>query len=303
MRYIGKCPASCGEIFQGFIGEDEFLASYIIPLYSTAELVEDINGYNSFDNPRVKIFERKNKKADLAKKKTLEYFGVPANEADKLKIVINSDVPIGKGLSSSTADIGAAIGACAAYLNKEISPDLASRIALSIEATNTNFYKESMIFNSVTGDKREVLGNIENTKVMILIPDGRVNTQELRMRENYAQIKKRNEPKIRVCYEETVKAFQTKNYAKLGEIGIESALLNETLIRKLFLSEIIEIALVNNAYGINIAHSGTAIGILMRDDYDESKLVYDLNEAGVFSFYNSHMTLPIVSGGISWSRE
>lgn len=303
MRYFGKCPASCGEIFQGYMDGDEFLASYFIPLYSRAELIEGSKKINAFENSRVKILDRKNKKVELAKCKTLEYFGMSPKEIEDIKIIIESPIPIGKGLSSSTADIGATIAACGAYLGNEIDADLATKIALSIEATDTNYYKESMVFSSVTGVKKEILGTIENSKVMVLIPDGRVNTQELRMRDNYLQLKTKNEEAIRRCYENTVKAFASKNYAKLGEVGTESALLNENLIKKMFLNEIIEIALVNNTYGINIAHSGTAIGILMREDYDDSKLIYELQEAGILNFYNTSFTMPIIQGGLTWKVE
>lgn len=303
MRYFGKCPASCGEIFQGYIGDDEFLVSYFIPLYSRAELVEGAKNINAFENSRVKILDRKNKKVELAKCKTLEYFGMSQKEIEDIKINIESPIPIGKGLSSSTADIGATIAVCGAYLGKEIDADLATKIALSIEATDTNYFKESMVFSSVTGTKKEILGNIENSKVMVLIPEGRINTQELRMRDNYNQLKMKNEESIRRCYENTVKAFATKNYAKLGEVGIESALLNESLIKKMYLNEIIEIALVNNAYGINVAHSGTAVGILLRNDYDEAKLTYELTESGILNFYNTSFTMPIIEGGLSWKVE
>ncbi|MGL5439900.1 MAG: hypothetical protein ACRDA4_05855 [Filifactoraceae bacterium] len=299
MRYFGKCPAACGEIFQGYMGEDEFLVSYFIPLYSRAELVEGSKNISPFENSRVKILDRKNKKVELAKNKTLEYFGVPQREIEDIKIEIKSSIPIGKGLSSSTADIGATIAACGAYLGKIIDSELATKIALSIEATDTNYFRKSMVFSSVTGERRETLGVIENSKVLVLIPEGRVNTQELRMRDNYIQIKKRNEEGIRRCYENTVKSFRDKNYARLGEVGIESALMNESLIKKMYLNEIIEIALVNNTYGVNIAHSGTAIGILMRNDYDETKLIYELRESGILNFYNTSFTMPIIEGGLS----
>ncbi len=57
-------------------------------------------------------------------------------------------------------------------------------------------------------------------------------------------------------------SFLNKDIKKLGEAITLSSLENQKILYKENLEEIIKTALSYNAYGVNIAHSGTLIGIL-----------------------------------------
>ena len=46
MKYYGICPASCGEFVQGVMDRAEYLCSYAVDLYSTAEVEEKLNNIN-----------------------------------------------------------------------------------------------------------------------------------------------------------------------------------------------------------------------------------------------------------------
>ena len=100
MKSYGICPASCGEFVQGFLGDDEYLSSYAIDMFSVVTLEEKKEKINK--GPR---------KSRKAMEKVFEKFNIPLEESQNLSLEINSTIPVGKGMASSTADIGATIKA------------------------------------------------------------------------------------------------------------------------------------------------------------------------------------------------
>ena len=96
MKYYGICPASCGEFVQGVMDRAEYLCSYAVDLYSTAEVEEKLNNIN--------LGPLKSRKAIEA---VFKKFNIPVEESKNISLKIRSKIPVGKGMASSTADIGA----------------------------------------------------------------------------------------------------------------------------------------------------------------------------------------------------
>ena len=141
----GSCPGTCGELVQGYIGKNEYISSYCIDLYSRATVSEKKSS-KKFSRPR-------KSKSIEASSLVFEYFGLNKNQVDNLHISIKSNIPIGKGMASSTADIGACIMATLDYLDKDMKADEISRLVAKIEATDSIFYPEVCIFDPIKGAK------------------------------------------------------------------------------------------------------------------------------------------------------
>ena len=112
MKHYGICPASCGELVQGVMDRDEYLCSYAVDLYSTAEVEERLNNINIGPSKSRRAIEEVFKK-----------FNIPVEESRNISLKIKSKIPIGKGMASSTADIGATIGATLGLIKKELSSE------------------------------------------------------------------------------------------------------------------------------------------------------------------------------------
>ncbi|MGO0862607.1 cobalamin biosynthesis protein, partial [Clostridioides difficile] len=84
----------------------------------------------------------------------------------------------------------------------------------------------------------------------------------------------------------------------VGEACTLSSLADENIEKKEYLNEIIKISELYGAYGVNIAHSGTVIGILIDKFMDDKKLIDVLCECNINSVYNKIYTLDIIDGGI-----
>ena len=66
-----------------------------------------------------------------------EKFGLPVDETKNISLNIKSQIPVGKGMASSTADIGATIKATLSMLNKTLTGEEISKLAVKIEATDS----------------------------------------------------------------------------------------------------------------------------------------------------------------------
>ena len=125
MKSYGICPASCGEFVQGFVNKEEYLSSYAIDLYSTAVVEEKLED--------IILGPRKSRKAI---EMVFENFNIPIQESKNISLNINSQIPTGKGMASSTADIGATIKATLSLIEKEMTSEEISKLAAGIEATD-----------------------------------------------------------------------------------------------------------------------------------------------------------------------
>ena len=109
MKSYGICPASCGEFVQGILDNEEYLSSYAIDMFSIASLEEKKEDIN--------LGSKKSRKAI---EKVFEKFNIPIEESKNISLDLKSNIPIGKGMASSTADIGATIKATLSILNKKL---------------------------------------------------------------------------------------------------------------------------------------------------------------------------------------
>ena len=192
MKGYAKCPASCGEFVQGMIGNEEYLCSYAVNLFSEVYLEERKDGEEEDLTERVKgtdkkIYIRNVKKSRLAIKKVFEKYDIPLETLNNISVKIISEVPVSKGMGSSTADIGAAIGAALNFIGEEMTCDEIAEIAASIEPTDSVFMEENVIFNPVKGKVKEKLGYVDNMKALLLEPNKYLNTVDLRKNRMYRE--------------------------------------------------------------------------------------------------------------------
>ena len=108
MKAIVRCPGSCGELVQGTAAGMNFLVTCPVTVYS-----------------QVSVELSTERKTDLqagdktlqAVRRTLEYLGLPWQNVE---VRIESDLPLGKGMASSSADISAATSAISAYKSARV---------------------------------------------------------------------------------------------------------------------------------------------------------------------------------------
>jgi L-threonine kinase len=287
MKYYGICPASCGEFVQGMVDNDEYLSSYTIDMYSTAIVEERLQN--------IQIGPNKSRKAVEA---VFNKFNIPINESRNISLNIKSEIPVGKGMASSTADIGATIVATLGLLKQSLTSEEISKLASTIEPTDSIYIEKNSIFNPLSGDVIKYLGNIKNSRVIILEPKKTLNTMKIRSLPNYKEIKVQNKEIIKDAFLLLEEGIKNNDLYSIGKACTLSSLANENIDKKEGLKEIIEISQNYGAYGVNIAHSGTVVGILIDKCMNDIRLIELLKQANLNTVYNKMYALDIIDGGI-----
>lgn len=248
----GKALATCGELLQGQFNPDEdFLVTFPLDWYSTAAV-------SLFPNSTVIDISPSHKtKTKIAAQLLLQH----AERTDLgAEIKIESSIPAGKGLGSSTADITAACRAIGKALDIPISPKLISAIALEIEPSDGSMYHQVVCYNHRECKLIELIGKMPPCSILIVDLGGKVDTVEFNK-----QAKNYNNPdyeEFRSLYDELKSAFHNKDIRKISSISTRSARINQRILYKPELEQIVEIANSSGAYGICAAHSGTIVGMI-----------------------------------------
>ncbi|MEG0856330.1 MAG: serine/threonine protein kinase [Terrisporobacter sp.] len=274
MKVYGICPASCGEFVQGILEDEEYLSSYAIDMFSIASLEEKQININLGPNKSRKALE-----------KVFERFNIPLKESKNISLYIKSNIPVGKGMASSTADIGATIRATLSLMNKDLSNEEISLIASEIEPTDSILLYENSIFNPVNGRVKKYLSALEDAKVIILEPDEVLETSIIRSNPNYLDIKLENRAVINQSFDLLEEGLKENDLSLIGKACTLSSLANENIHKKPYLNEILEISNKMGAYGVNIAHSGTVIGILLHKNMDHERIIANLEESSLSNYY------------------
>ena len=271
-------PGSCGELAQGWKDGQPFMITCPIGLYSRA-LVTD----------RTSAKTGLGKKAELALKTTVSYMGF---DDFPLGLALESQLPTGKGMAASTADIVAVIQAVSAAIDEELEPEEIAEIAAGIEPTDGIFYPGIVRMNYMTGELLQSYGNAPKMIIAMFDTGGTINTidchSEYHGHENSPQ-------ELLDAIDELDRDFSAQ---QIGKVATLSALANQHLVHKPQLEEIIEYAKSLGALGVNVAHSGTMMGVLFAADESMNKVLEAAKLIGAkFPHLEYFETERLISGG------
>lgn len=260
MSSIAICPASIGELIQGEIGGQEMLVSCPISIYNLVEVEICIN--NGIEIEKEKIY----KAFDIF----LKSYRIEGIKAKDFKVTINSSIPRGKGMASSTADIAAGLTALSNLLDISLKQDDTASIAVQVEPTDSTVFNMLTLYDHLEGKHREIIGPVPKIEFLLLEGRGVVDTLSFRRDKSYIN----RVASVDEAYEKLYKGVMQEDIKLIAEACTESAVSNQRLLYKPYLDKLLEIAKKCNAPGINIAHSGTVSGVILDKDTDKEKLLH-----------------------------
>ncbi|MBC2329289.1 GHMP family kinase ATP-binding protein [Listeria swaminathanii] len=287
MEIKATCPASCGELLQGWIAGGEKLISYPINWYSEVTLSDKL-GVNSSGHT----------KAWLAFDLTCEYFGMTKRERPPVSLQVKSTIPVAKGMASSTADIAATIGATAKWLNKPITESEIAKLCLQLEPTDSTIFKSLTLFDHLKGDVIQSSNWMPKLGVVVLEPLTILETAIYRQKDHQEQLLK-NEPQLAKGLQLFNQAVAQKSIHLLGEAASISAACNQAILPKPFWNELVEVAENLDLVGLNVSHSGTVVGLLYDlEKTDPLEILFELERRYVTTFYSRYYFRELVNGGV-----
>ncbi len=278
-------PGSCGEFIQGIYEDQPCLVSCPVDLYSTVRISE---------GPAVHMLDYKAvKMLDLI----FNEYRLPREEKHHINIGLTSEIPIEKGMASSTADIAGMAKALSAYYDLGMDDQTIADFCIRIEPTDNIMFRDLNLFNHVQGEILMGFNTCVKASILIVEFKGRVNTMNFhRQQDGYDEREK-------AAFEGIVDLFksglETNDLDRIGESCTRSAQLNQKILYKPHLETLIGLSKDHGGHGVITGHSGTVIGIMYSEDrFDYTAFMQSFLKYIPKGDYDALFLKNIISGGI-----
>ena len=252
-----RAPGSCGELVQGVNGQGYFLVSCPVDYYSrvkvelgyavSVETGSEIQAPPGLDKTGQAV------KATLAHLKRRDLMA---------RVEVSNPIPKSKGLGSSSADVTAAIAATALALGRELDPQQIARLAITVEPTDGVMFPGIALFDHRNGNTMEPLGPPPPMEIVALDFGGTVDTLEFN-RTDRRQLWESIAAETGQALDLVRRGVEKGDPALAGRGATLSAQAVQGILPKEQLPQVLEFAETVAAAGVNVAHSGTIIGVLL----------------------------------------
>ncbi len=312
-RATAQAPATCGELVQGMTGGADFLVTCPINQFAGATVTLRAgdgagrqcrdNGSSSGDADsdadeaavRGVAHRPKTRRAvALALPEIARRAGIAAPL--RAEVSLTGAIPAGKGMGSSSADIAAAVAAAGLAAGCPLPPADIARIALSVEPTDGVMFPGIALFDHRRGRIAESLGPPPPMEAIVIDRGGQVDTLAFNAVDRAAQwsaVADRTEAAL-----ELVRAGVRRQDAGLiGRGATVSARAGRPPDAADWVERAIGLAEDIGAAGVNVAHSGTVIGILLDARRRQSKPAYR-RAVAEFGDAESVRHFRVIGGGV-----
>lgn len=280
------CPASCGELLQGWILGSEKLVSCPIDWFSHV----GVNEGKSHRHERPRMRQMLNA--------VLTYFEAPKNLSQALRIDFYSTIPIGKGLASSTADIAATALATARFLGKDLNASTLADLCVNIEPTDSTIFETLTLFDHQKAQTQLACHWSPTIDILLLESQDILLTEEYHKLNRHQQLLDKADLLAQAWQTLTV-ACQQQDPAKLGEATTLSAIASQSILPKPGFNQLLDIVEKSAIYGLNVAHSGSVVGLLYDHNKTDSDYLRDLLiQYDLTQYYPVQHKVQMIAGGV-----
>ncbi len=287
-----RCPGSCGEFLQGWLDGSEKLISYAIDCFS------DITLTLSPSPDRHRTFRLCHPRAWDMAVKVVTGAGLPLEVLDDISLTLSSQLPRGKGMASSTADLAVTAGALRTWLGLSLSPEILTNHCTNLEPTDSLLYHQLVLMDPLTGTVSRRYHQSPSLSVLVLEGLEAMDTKTFRKeghRQRRQAFGKEMETAI-ACFE---KGLACNDYGLMAEGCYISGQAHQYFYPHPGLDLLHELAISCGALGINVAHSGSTVGVLFEPAHFHGE---DFHQQWHRSAPSTHYFPPrqhrIISGGV-----
>lgn len=284
-------PGTCGELVQGTMEGVPFLVSCPVPLFSHVTATVESGDPVGQPDRAVVLGPADSPKALAAARALLGALGVSV----RVRLAIRSSIPRGKGLASSTADVGATLFALARALGVGLTPADAARLAVHVEPTDGSLFPGVVLFDHRGGRLYQPLGVPPPMLALALDFGGEVDTVAFN-RVDRSAILREVEPLAREALGLVAAGIAEGDPRLVGQGATISARANQRVLAKPQLDAVIALGRETSAVGVNVGHSGTVIGLLFdaRRTDGAAELAYVRRRLPQLAW---SACLPVIGGG------
>lgn len=248
----GLACGTFGELLQGATGPgEEFMVTLPIDRWTEARFTPDPGGGEVRTEPPGKWKSRR-----LAER-LLASLRLP----DGGELTLRSELPEGKGLASSSADLVATARAVAAAWELRLPAILVECLIGEIEPSDGVMHEGAVVFDHRRVRLLRRLPPLPEMTIVGLDEGGTLDTLSLEPRRH----ERRHElfARYRSLLDDLLVALERQDPRGVGAVGTHSAALNQPLVPRRNLETITDLVDEVGAVGVAAAHSGTCIGLLV----------------------------------------
>lgn len=257
-----QAPATCGELFQGAIDGRDFMVNCPIDLFATAEAT--VAPMAPLGGIALKDARRFGKVAATLRQLESRIPEFRSSATAGIALRVDSPIPRGKGMASSTADASAALAAVLSCAGIVLDEEAAARLLTAVEPSDCTHFTGIARLDFLQGELLERFPSPTNLKVLVVDCGGEVETVEFdrtRARGVYAQHGDRQRDGLSTL----ARGLTEGCNSCIGEAATASAELSQFILPKKGFRELRALSAEWGLVGINCAHSGTVLGLLFED--------------------------------------
>jgi L-threonine kinase len=283
---LALCPASCGEIIQGWIMGSEKLVSCPVDWYSEVEITNGspLPGEGPLVRSMVNL--------------VLKHWQLPGHLSQSLRIDCRSTIPVAKGMASSTADIAATAVATSRHFGFSLDETALARLCVTLEPTDSTVFRQLTLFDHNTADMHVACHGLPALDILLLESPLTLRTEDYH-RLPREQILKASADELDLAWLEVQQACQRQSPSLLAEAATRSAVISQRLLPKPAFSELMSLVEMCSLYGLNVAHSGSVVGLFLdREKHDVEEVCWYLEKPKLRSHWPQRHMLRMVEGGV-----
>lgn len=255
--YSGICNGTLGELLQGPLVRDGELQIAIISLpirrYSWAHY---LCGAKADEESGLAVRPKCRKAIEL-------YLSNAGAALPEGAWAFSSELPWGRGMASSTADIVAAVRCLDAIFERQSSPDVIKMVLREIERSDSVFLESYALYLSGLQEVVRVLPGNPTFHVCYIDEGGGVDTEAVTARL-FAHYSHRL-PEYQRNLDAMLAAFDRADLPGIADCATQSAILGQSAVPKQSLRAMLDNRDRFGADGIVVAHTGSLIGYLFAD--------------------------------------
>ena len=255
--HSGVCQGSLGELYQGpwpRAGVPEIaIVSLPTDRFSWVHYIE-------CGGPQPTLAETGRTKSDRAARIFLDHYGV---ELPPGRWEVFSELAVGKGMASSTADIVATLRCLYGVFGIGYDEAFVMRALSAIERADSVFLDEFALYLSGRHEIVHRFGDRAGWDTCYAVGQGLVDTDSVGdvLLAHYG----RRAERYRDCLDDLVRAFATDDLALLARCSTRSAELSQEVLPQPSFDDVHKNLEPFHADGMFVAHTGRVIGYLFRE--------------------------------------
>ena len=249
-RGIGSANGTLGELVQGqTVAGEDFLVTFPIELWSEVSVV--LTGSGTVDAAPNKPKSKRMVELALAR------LGLPEVGAI---LDVDCHLPEGRGLASSTADVVAAARAVSDATGLHLEPGEIAELAIQIEPSDGVMWDGAVAFNHRAGRLLRLLGPLPDMRILGIDLGGEIDTVTFNQRPKDYTAEERQ--RCQAALDAVAEAIASVDVRGIGAACTTSAEIHQRILPKPELPVLLEICAESGGMGVNVAHSGTVVGLI-----------------------------------------